>query len=27
MHFEGVTENSKKDGFIDECFDKEEEND
>jgi hypothetical protein len=27
MQFEGVTENSKKDGFIDECFDKEEEND
>lgn len=27
MHFEGFTENSKKDGFIDECFDKEEEND
>ena len=27
MHFEGVTENSKKDGFVDECFDMEEKND
>jgi len=27
MHFEGVTENSKKDGFIDECFSKEQADD